>query len=202
MTTTRRSSRTSTAAATAAADPKPAEPTQDSAPTEQSAKTMEDPAVESESSQIKEDHKLETTNSDPSKTTESETTEEPLETAGTESTETKETTEESKEPTNSIHLAGHIKGVPGQVNDSDATREQLMENHNKVMSESNNLTTDAAPNQPTETVPQSEGVEIVKHPKRAVEDDSNTAEEQDYTSGAYKSPFRHPIEKVEKEGQR
>ncbi|KAF9362030.1 hypothetical protein BGX26_006547 [Mortierella sp. AD094] len=211
MTTTRRSSR-SNAAAAAAADPQPETVAHESAPSEQPTTTSEESAVDSthqasEHLHVKEDQKLEASESGLS-TEESTTAEQPSEVAETVATESHENEkkesdvatlpEEGKEPINSIHLVGHIKGVPGHVQDSDAVQKQLVENHLKAISEDNSLTADAPAHQSTETVPQVEELETTKHAKRPVEDDSNTVEEQDYSAGTYKSPFRHS-EKVGKE---
>ncbi|KAF9117112.1 hypothetical protein BGX27_003574 [Mortierella sp. AM989] len=205
MATTRKSSRSNAAAA---ANPQPEQPTS----------VSEEPVIDSthqasEPSHVKDDQKLEAADSGLS-TTESAPTEQPSEAAEAvttkmqepESTSVQEHQNEQKEPEaatpseepiNSIHLIGHIKGLPGQALDKDATQKELLEKHLKVMSEDNSLTS-APTHQPTETVPPVEGIETTKHPKRPVENDSNTIEEQDYSNGAYKSPFRHS-EKIDKE---
>ncbi|KAF9435084.1 hypothetical protein BGZ76_006918 [Entomortierella beljakovae] len=189
MTTTRRSSR-SNAAAAAAADPQVENPTKNTAEAEQTVAT-EAPATEEPS--VKEHQAPETTESAPS-TTESAESELPtvtetvdIEIEKSESTETNESQEEQKESNtaeiseessepvvNSIHLIGHIKGLPSQVApDTEAIQKELLENHKKVLAENNMLD------------------ETSKLHKRPIENDSNTVEESDYSAGAYKSPFRH-----------
>ncbi|KAF9161802.1 hypothetical protein BGX20_001980, partial [Mortierella sp. AD010] len=211
MTITRRASRSSAAAA-AATDSQPETIAHDSTSSEQPTAASEDSTVDSthqasEHSHVKEDQRLEAAESGLS-TEESTTAEQPSEVAETVATESHENEkkesdesalhQEGKEDINSVHLVGHIKGIPGHVQESDTVRKQSTKDHLEAINDDNSLTDDAPVPQTTETVPQVEQLETTKHAKRPVEDDSNTVEEHDYSAGTYKSPFRHS-EKVGKE---
>ncbi|KAF9942038.1 hypothetical protein BGZ67_003324 [Mortierella alpina] len=102
--------------------------------------------------------------------------------------------EDPQEPIHSLHLQSHIRGVPGHGH--HATTAVDAEDNDENAEELN--ATDPPMSGKTEDEP-AEGLETLKHGKRAVEDDSNTMAEE-YLTGAYKSPFRH-TSKSEKAGK-
>ncbi|KAF9300856.1 hypothetical protein BGZ91_009710 [Linnemannia elongata] len=123
----------------------------------------------------------------------------------------------SENKVHSIHLAGHIKGVPGrskQVYDSDHGQHHEHEQHDHDQStaasvpkdiESNTAETNRHGHTHSQQSPEDqeglqevEELESTKHAKRTADDQAK--ERHDYLAGAYKSPFRH-THKVEKVGR-
>ncbi|KAF9575245.1 hypothetical protein EC968_003886 [Mortierella alpina] len=104
--------------------------------------------------------------------------------------------EDPQEPVHSLHLQSHIKGVPGHGHHATTA----VEAEDDASAEELNGTAPSLSGM-TEAEP-AQGLETMKHGKRAVEEDSNTIadETQDYLAGAYKSPFRH-TSKSEKAGK-
>ncbi|KAF9962372.1 hypothetical protein BGZ72_006193 [Mortierella alpina] len=105
--------------------------------------------------------------------------------------------EDPQEPMHSIHLQGHLKGVPGHGH--HATTAVEADGHDPSEDELNGAVPPSAGMTEAESAT---GLDTLKYGKRAVEEDSNTiAEEtQDYLTGTYKSPFRH-TSKSEKAGK-